>query len=278
MHRSRLFLILLLGATAPVWTATGDTLTNQTATAAALEVFDRVVFIRCKAEQDHQPPVAKQEEAPQPEEKGEKPRRVGMISGTGFFLRDGERIYLVTARHVGVKLTPNAELAFLNDRRESRLIRLGGLLRGPKDFRWRHHEKADVSLIQVYPRGQPAKDVAALCVEREALMSFPPARGSQAAICGFFMREGTHERLAPLVATVHVASEVMPVGFDGKLIEAFLVNPPAGSGFSGGPVYWHDAQSGRYRCVGVNSGVIGDQSGGKFGTVMPSAKILELME
>lgn len=269
---------LLLWASVLTSLAAADASPARNAGPAVAEVIDRVVLIRSKAEPDRQPPAAVPEETPESGGPDKSPRRPGAISGTGFFLGDGDRTYLVTARHVAVALVPNAELSFLNSRRDSRTIRLAGVLRGPEDFRWRHHETADVSLIQVYPRGEPSEDVAALCVERDALLASPPARGSQAMACGFFMREGTHQRLAPLVATVHVASEVMPVAFNGKLIDAFLVNPPAGSGFSGGPVYWHDAESGRPRCIGVTSGVIGDQSGGKFSTVMPCSTILDLLK
>lgn len=278
MPRSCLRANLVVWASLIAAIATADPPSVSAGGSAVAEAFDRVVLIRSKTEPDPQQPAAAPEEPTAAEGKDKTSGRPRSMSGTGFFLRDGDRSFLVTARHVAVALAPNAELSFLNARRDSRTIRLTGLLRGPEDLRWRHHETADVSLIQVYPRGEPSQDVAALSVERDALLRSPPARGSQAMVCGFFMREGTHERLAPLVATVHVASEVMPVAFNGKLIEAFLVNPPAGSGFSGGPVYCRDLESGRPRCIGVTSGVIGDQSGGKFSTVMPCSTIVDLLE
>lgn len=278
MHRAWVLLSLVSW-----WVIAGETMVPQAPTpgpdvAAPLAAVDRVVFIRYEPGPGRRPAGEPEEETEAPEKKADRPHQRGESTGTGFFVRDGERTFLVTARHVAVDLTPTAQLSFVNDRRESRVIRLGGLLRGPEDFNWRHHEEADVSVLQIHPRGEPAEDVAGLCVERDALVDVPPARGSQAMACGFFMREGTHERLAALGATVYVASEVMPVYFNGELIEAFLVNPPAGSGFSGGPVYWHDARSGRARCIGVTSGVIGDRTGGKFGTVMPSATILDLIK
>lgn len=273
MNRSCVFSILLTWVSVSALAPAADAPNDRTTTKAAPEVFDRVVFIRCKTDKEVPPP-----EGRNPDAEGGPARRFGVVSATGFFLRDREETYLVTARHVGVKLTPQASLSFVNEHCESRMIALGGLLREPADLVWRHHETADVSVVKIFPRGEPAKDVAALCVEREALMSTPPSRGAQAMACGFFMREGTHERIAPLVATVHVASEVMPVAFDGTLIEAFLVHPPTGSGFSGGPVYWRDEGSGRSRCIGVTSGVIGDQSGGKFSTVMPCSMILDLLD
>jgi len=186
-------------------------LTPDPGVASPLEAVDRVVFIRYDAEPGRRPAGEPEEETEAPEKKADRPHQRGESTGTGFFVRDGERTFLVTARHVAVDLTPTAQLSFVNDRRESRVIRLGGLLRGPEDFNWRHHEEADVSVLQIHPRGEPAEDVAGLCVERDALVGVPPARGSQAMACGFFMREGTHERLSPLGATVHVASEVMPV-------------------------------------------------------------------
>lgn len=278
MHRSGVFLMLLPWSSIAGGATPPQSLTPATGVAAPLEAVDRVVFIRYDADPGRHPSGAAADETPASERNADRPRDGGERSGTGFFVRDGNRTFLVTARHVGMSVTPRAHLSFVNDRRESRMIRLGGLLREPENLSWRHHEKADVSVIQLHPRGEPANDVAALCVERDLLVGVPPARGSQAMACGFFMREGTHERLSPLGATVHVASEVMPVTFDGKRIDAFLVNPPAGSGFSGGPVFWHDAQSGRFRCIGVTSGVIGDRSGGKFSTVMPASTILELIE
>ena len=278
MHRAWVLLSLVSWSVIGGETTVPQAPTPEPDVAAPLAPVDRVVFIRYETGSGRRPSAEAEDERAAPAKKADRPHQGGEGSGTGFFVRDGERTFLVTARHVAVNLTPTAQLSFVNDRRESRVIRLGGLVRGPEDFNWRHHEKADVSLLQLHPRGEPAQDVAGLCVERDALVDAPPARGSQAMACGFFMREGTHERLAALGATVYVASEVMPVYFNGELIEAFLVNPPAGSGFSGGPVYWHDARSGRSRCIGVTSGVIGDRSGGKFSTVMPSATILDLME
>lgn len=278
MPRSLIFLILVSWSTIAGGTTPPQVSTPDPSATHSLEAVDRVVFIRYEAEHMRRPSGAPAKETAAPEKNVDRSDRGGVGSGTGFFVRDGDRTFLVTARHVGVNVAPQAHLSFVNGRRESRMIHLGGLLRGPEDFIWRHHDTADVSLIQLYPRGEAAKDVAALCVERDSLVAAPPARGSQAMACGFFMREGTHARLAPLGATVHVASEVMPVQFNGKLIDAFLVNPPAGSGFSGGPVYWRDARSGRFLCIGVTSGVIGDQSGGKFTTVMPSSMILDLIE
>lgn len=278
MHRALVLLSLVSWSVIAVEATTPQGPTPEPDAAAPLAAVDRVVFIRYEAGPGRRPAGEPEEETEAPDRKADRPHQGGEGSGTGFFVRDGERMFLVTARHVAVNLTPRARLSFVNDRRESRVIQLGGLLRGPEDFNWRHHEEADVSVLQLHPRGEPAKDVAGLCVERDALVDVPPARGSQAMACGFFMREGTHERLAALGATVYVASEVMPVYFNGELIEAFLVNPPAGSGFSGGPVYWHDARSGRFRLIGVTSGVIGDRSGGKFSTVMPSATILDLID
>lgn len=278
MYRAWVLLSLVSWSITAGETTTPQAPTPEPKTATPLAAVDRVVFIRYEAGPGRRPSGEPQQETEAPGKTADRPREGGESSGTGFFVRDGDRTFLVTARHVAVNLTPRAQLSFVNERRESRVIQLGGLLRGPEDFTWRHHAKADVSLLQLHPGGEPAKDVAGLCVERDALVDVPPARGSQAMACGFFMREGTHERLAALGATVYVASEVMPVYFNGELIEAFLVNPPPGSGFSGGPVYWHDARSGRSRCIGVTSGVIGDRSGGKFSTVMPSATILDLIE
>ena len=239
--------------------------------------FDRAVFIRSRVKA---PEGSKSDATGGLEPSDNKPekRKFRMITGTGFFVHDSERLYFVSAKHVAENLAPHTQLAFLNKRGESKAFRLGQLLRGPDDFKWKHHPDADVSVIELFPHQGVKQEVMDLSLSSGSLASTIPPRATKAVICGFPMGQGTHGKISSITTVVHVASKRIPIAFAKKLMDAFLVSPPAGSGFSGGPVFYEDPNTHKYVCIGLLSGSIADVSGGKLSTVMPAEFILNMLK
>ncbi len=240
--------------------------------------FDAAVFIRSRVDDMSQARSGKGVDGQKSPVHAPQQLRFKMITGTGFFVHDGDRLFFVTASHVATNLTPHSELAFVDSKERSRLFRLGQLIRGPGDFKWLKHPDADVSVLEVFPRPPAKSELRPLSLSASSLMSGVPPRASQGVICGFPMSQGTHEYISPITTVVHVASKKIPVKFGAESFSAFLVSPPAGSGFSGGPVFYRDPVRDEYVCCGLLSGGIGDDSGGKLSMVMPAEYILDLLK
>jgi len=257
--------------------AGGASPTSVPRTAEPDRPFDSAVFIRSRVKAP-EGSKSKATGEPKPSDKKPEKRKFRTLTGTGFFVHDGERMFFVSAKHVAEKLAPHTQLAFLNEKGESRAFRLGQLLRGPDDFKWKHHPDADVSVIEVFPRGGAKQEVMDLSLSLGTLASVIPPRTTKAVICGFPMGQGTHGKISAITAVVHVASKRIPVAFAEKLMHAFLVSPPAGSGFSGGPVFYLDPKTHKYVCIGLLSGSIADVSGGKLSTVVPAEFILDMLK
>jgi len=207
--------------------------------------------------------------------------KVKTVRATGFFLYHEGDYYFATAQHVARALRPESRLVFVNSIGESRQFALGKLLEKQEQFVWRNHPEADVSLMKLFLPEKGVAEVGELAVLSSDLFLEAPPRTSKLVVSGFPGGLGTRgNKVSPITAVVHLASAEIYIGvkLEGLLIEnAYLVNPPAGKGYSGGPVFY-TLPNGEVKCAGMLNGAWSDPTGGKFSISTPARYLFELLE
>ena len=125
------------------------------------------------------------------------------------------------------------------------------------------------------------KEVADIAISSKDLLIEAPPRSAKLIVAGFPGGLGTRGgKVSPITALVHLASNEIHLGaeMDGVKIEsAYLVNPPAGRGYSGGPIFY-TTTGGKVKCIGILSGSWSDPTGGKFSISMPARFIKSLID
>ena len=150
-----------------------------------------------------------------------------------------------------------------------------------ENFVWRHHEDTDVSVLKLSIPKEGAGEVAKMAIPSDHLYVDTPPRTSKLVVSGFPGGLGTRGgEISPITAVVHLASKEihLDVKLEGIQIKsAYLVNPPAGKGYSGGPVFYV-LPGGQAKCAGLLNGAWSDPTGGKFSIIAPAHYLLDLVE
>ena len=207
--------------------------------------------------------------------------KVKTVRATGFFLYHEGDYYFATAQHVAKVLRPDSRVVFVNSIGESRQFVLAKLLEKQEQFVWRNHPEADVSLMQLFIPEKGVAEVDELTILSTDLFLGVPPRTSKLVVAGFPGGLGTRgNKVSPITAVVHLASAEVYIGaeLEGISIEnAYLVNPPAGKGYSGGPVFYV-LPTGEVKCAGMLNGAWSDPTGGKFSISMPARYLFDLLD
>ncbi len=200
---------------------------------------------------------------------------------TGFFIFHKGDYYFVTAQHVAKIINPASRISFVNSQDASRQFVVAKLVGEEENFIWRHHEKSDVSVLKLFLPKNGVEEVSDLAIRSEDLDLIAPPRMSKLVVAGFPGGLGTKGgKISPITSVVHLASDEIHLGvkLEGIVLEtAYLVNPPAGKGYSGAPVFYSNPE-GKVMCIGILNGAWSDPTGGKFSLVSPSRSILELLD
>ena len=203
------------------------------------------------------------------------------LNATGFFLFHEGNYYFATAQHVARVLKPSARIGFINSLGDSREFILAKLVRDEKLFVWRHHEKNDVSLLKLNLNPKGEAEVAEIALSSEDLELEAPPRISKLIVSGFPGGLGLRgNKVSHITAVVHLASEEIPLGvkLEGIQVDsAYLINPPAGKGYSGAPIF-HPSPDGQVKCIGMLNGAWSDPTGGKFSISVPARWLMDLVD
>ncbi|MFT5124394.1 MAG: hypothetical protein ACI9TH_000318 [Kiritimatiellia bacterium] len=199
---------------------------------------------------------------------------------TGFFLLHKDAYYFITARHVARSMTPGTRLGFINARGDSRSFIFAKLVGSAERFTWIHHPKTDLSAMKLHIPEKGPGELSDVAMRTEDLYLAVPPRTSRLVVSGFPGGLGTRGgKISPITAVVHLASDeiVLDADLDGIHVDtAYLVNPPAGKGFSGGPIFY-ELPDGSVKCTGILNGAWSDPTGGKFSISVPARHILDLL-
>jgi hypothetical protein len=218
----------------------------------------------------------------------------GSPSGTGFFLSSGSVLYLVTAWHVSQILSLSSPITVATAEGRPFTFPLKSLVPGAAELKWLAHAHADVAALQISPAPDLLKDHLGghfmpsswLEAAKEA-----PLRSITLTVLGFPLQLGISRYFSPISRETRAASGLLELPrFDTKVMSIFFVTQdPSVGGFSGAPVFdtrlpYSTENVGQViqmgvepRIVGLMHGTISDNTGGKFGAIVPSFVISEVL-
>jgi len=226
--------------------------------------------------------------------------------GTGFFVKHGEKLYLVTASHVSVSLTNQSMVTIASTNGRPFTFQLKDLIPQKDPFKlsfyppkeslkWITHPIADVAVLCLNPSKQFFDDHLAGHVLPSSYLERnkeAPPRSLTLTVIGFPLQLGASEYFSPISRETKTASGLLEIPrFDNKVISPFFITQdPSIGGFSGAPLFdtrlpYSTATTalqievgGEPRIVGLVHGTLSDSTGGKMGAIVPAFLILETLD
>lgn len=207
------------------------------------------------------------------------------ISGSGFLLKAESRYFLITARHVAREMKANAQIVFPMTSNSAKII---ALARISPNKTWDHHATADISLLELQPRSAIEKldfDTASFPIENLSADIF--SLSSEVVMMGYPILDVIGKNFSPLIFETRISSILLSQpcveGNDQNLCDAFFLQSPSYQGLSGGPVIVGIGRSGftttdRTMVIGVTSGTMSDNTGGKAAKITPLFYLNDLLK
>jgi hypothetical protein len=216
--------------------------------------------------------------------------KMSSVTGSGFLVSQGNHnLYLVTAKHVATSMGFTDNDKIITGLEDGKTVVLPlALLRGTNTNIWLHHERADVSILQLAPLPQVFPFLQKHFIDTSSFLASAtnrPSRELALTIVGFPLGKGwgreAGEEFAPLTRKTRASSGFVEGG------TLFLLEDPAVQGYSGAPVFdlaepltgatFYLPVGRAVTCVGVVSSTISDSTGGKMAGVVPTKCIMELL-
>jgi len=216
-----------------------------------------------------------------------------LVYGTGFFVRSDKWLYFVTAEHVSKKINFDTTATIQGEQGKPFTFFFRALLLDNK-MDWIYHERADIAVLVISPEKNLMNhlrdyflDISLLEKAKEA-----PNRNMTITMLGFPLRLGTREHFSPISRETKAASGLVEILIPDikKTVICFITQDPSVGGFSGAPVFdlklpyssekaaLHMRGSKTPRVLGIVSATLPDDTGGKFGVIIPSYLILEVID
>lgn len=215
---------------------------------------------------------------------GEFQLRTERITGTGFFVRKGDNLFLATAGHVARDLALRVRLIASDTSGNSKPYPLDNKVK------WTFSDKADVAVSQVHDPifisdfMHSALDIRFLTDTEEF-----PVPELPLVVVGFPLGLGVQSKFSPLRRETHASSGLidLPRADTKQSATFFVLQDPSIGGYSGAPVFiveahrfgnkilkGFDANS----CIGIIHGTVSDATGGKLGLVTPAKYVYDLIK
>lgn len=205
------------------------------------------------------------------------------ITGTGFFVREANRLFLVTAGHVARGLAVNVKLTTADTSGNSTSHPLD------KSVKWVFSEKADVAVAVINdPFLKSAFLESALDLSILPTSETSPVSELSLVVVGFPLGLGVQKKFSPLRRETHSASGLIDLkrADTDQMATFFVLQDPSIGGYSGAPVFVLKT----YRfgntlmkgidvdlCIGLIHGTISDNTGGKLGLVTPANYVYDVI-
>jgi S1-C subfamily serine protease len=227
-------------------------------------------------------------------QEGEPPSQIG----TGFFVGSKRHFYLVTAAHVAHFISRKSLFTVRNPGDVPLTLPFGYIVPGKTllPLPWHFHPEADLAVLQLVnvevrffdKRFLPLND----SLEADEAV---PQRERPLMVIGFPLALGTTGRFSPITVETKAASGLLRLKRPDTKTEAtfFVLDKPSIGGYSGAPVFlmpyaysggpWMAMPSvgspeARPKCVGVVSGTISDDTGGKLAAIVPSVFVVRMIK
>jgi len=212
-------------------------------------------------------------------------------SGTGLFIGIDNQPYLVTASHVGKKMTPSA-LIIIRGRNDTPIaITFLDLIAPQTNLNWIIHNQADVAVLPITTTNLEVRRKIAkhfLRIELLVQEESAPDRELDLTILGFPLNLGVKGKFSPISKTSRAASGLLTLPRADTKTKAtfFLLEDPSVGGFSGAPVFVKPGTLIKgsalmhrkgFRYLGIVHGTISDKTGGKFAAIIPSKHVVDTL-
>jgi hypothetical protein len=211
-------------------------------------------------------------------------------SGTGFFIRKGTKIYLITAAHVARTLKYETKVTIHGSGDKPLNYDLKDVTGSGNDRSWFFHNEADVALLPLNPSEQ-FKGIIKVIEHSQLLISenqYAQFRNRVLTTIGFPLSLGLRGKFSPITKSSKAASNLLNYkSADTKTETTFLIlDDPSVQGFSGAPVYALSEVNlggiafgtGAFACVGLVHGTLSDNTGGKFAAIVPAYFISQTID
>jgi hypothetical protein len=212
------------------------------------------------------------------------------ISGTGFFVRKGTQIYLITAEHVAKDLKYDVKVTVHGNEDLPITYDIKDLTGSEKEPSWVFHSEADVALLPLSPSD---KFIGIIKVINSNMFlmnenDYDKYKNRVLTTIGFPLSLGLSGKFSPITKSSKAASNLFKSKrFDKNIETTFLVlDESSVQGFSGAPVYALSVidfggvalGTGQFACIGLVHGTLSDNTGGKFAAIVPSYFIIQTIE
>ena len=210
----------------------------------------------------------------------------GFIYGTGFFVRKGEKLFVVTAQHVSNGFNNTTEIIVMGNNGISKKDLLSNIQQGPTI----NHNNADVSVTPIDEVKFNALQSIVIIFGYDLLNpTFTISRDVELTAIGFANGMGTSLYFMPFTFRSFPSSNMISnvILDNGKYKEtAFFLENAGCGGFSGCPVIdlFYMASEGSVVekegiaiVYGIMHGTLSDATGGKMAIVTPSKYILDII-
>jgi hypothetical protein len=255
------------------------------------EVFQTVAYLQGKGEVERAPIDGTEYEIwlKAPSEAQPRPYRKS-TSGTGFFVRKGPQIYLITAEHVANSLRYDVKVTVHGPEDKPLTYDMKDLTGPGKEQSWFSHSEADVALLPLKPSEQ-FKGIIKVLEPNLFLTNeneYSQYKNRVLTTVGFPLALGLSGKFSPITKSSKAASNLFRYKRSDKNIETtfLILDDPSVQGFSGAPVYALSEVSlggvafgtGRFACIGLVHGTLADNTGGKFAAIVPAYFIIQTIE
>lgn len=214
-------------------------------------------------------------------------------SGTGFLIRYNGRDYLVTAKHVAESLLPTGEIIINLPNGKTTIVTFRSLSEANiiRGAHWFLHPKADIA---IHPMGYPGiVDALPLPEELFPKKDVDVKVLTPAYVVGFPLGLGVLDKLSPVAKEAKIASKLTSIDKPNipNDLHYYLLDQALSQGYSGAPVFYIEDIMSRVmignqpmkggeilHLLGVQSGAISDQTGGKISMVVPISYMWDIFE
>lgn len=206
------------------------------------------------------------------------------VSGTGFFIRADDKLFLVTAGHVAKGLKLKVRFISSDPSGFSKSYPLN------QKLNWKYSKTADVAVLRLNDQLFISDFIpCALDINFLTNRETAPVSEIPLAVIGFPLGLGVQNRFSPLRRETHASSDLIDLhrADTGQIATFFVLQDPSIGGYSGAPVFTIQANKfgstimigfNATSCIGVIHGTISDSTGGKLGLVTPAKYVYELIK
>lgn len=206
------------------------------------------------------------------------------IGGTGFILTSDSSFYLVTSKHVMERIAFDSAKIYIrdNDLKVANYYFLSSLVKRKPNRGY--NENSDFFILQLFPPDSGVKahllksslDFGMVASNKTAL-----PRNVNFIVFGYPIVDTMH--FTPISFQSYVSSDLMNI----KILRTtncycYLLDKSSMQGFSGGPVFvgvreWSEPGIEQTYLIGIITGSLNDDTGGKFTIVTPAYQLLDLI-